>query len=326
LAITLYEFYQITQKILAQIEFARTHNENHAKREKVIHSMNSELENTKKDKIPFFNRENLKSIEGLGDYSDLSDREDLQLIIEQHSFWHSEGDFVGRIDEHMRGYIAVTLIWKELYQAVEDFINPYETSGILNRPKVVDTLLRLEDAILCQCQPNGLAVPYCDIKEVTKGRYIHVEDEDARRESKRLALASEIERDYCVDKKTIALLKSLRFVLWECEEGLGIKRTKSDMHKGKFFEKFVDKIETAQAIKIKIKLKKMNEGKSKELLRNLIISPAGVVYDKAIYGSKQPDGVIDLLNRNGYKTAAENIHIKQNRIYLDKKYRLIEEK
>ena len=78
----------------------------------------------------------------------------------------------------------------------------------------------------------------------------------------------------------------------------------------------------AQKTEIEIDIARMNQGKSKRLLENLIRSPAGVPYKKSMYG-KQPDGVKDLLKRTGHETAATYIHKKRDKIVLDEKFRLI---
>ena len=123
-----------------------------------------------------------------------------------------------------------------------------------------------------------------------------------------------------------------RMLIVDAEVAGKIDENRGDMSRSDFLSFLIDSLlngaevsTKSQAYVDKEEFHHFEQG-IKELLRNLIISPAGVVYDKAIYGSKQPDGVIDLLARNNYETAAQNIHIKRNRIYLDKNYRLIEEK
>lgn len=275
---------------MAQIEFAQTYNENNTKRAGII-----QVE---------CRRECLEDF----DHKDLS-------------MWR-DGYQVGCIEENMRGYIDISLIWRELDQAIIDFTEPYKTAGISNISGIVDKLLRLEPSINCQCRPIGMVAPYCNIKKVSKGRYIQIEDEEAREKSKENTSASKIEHDYCSKEETTKLLKGLNFILLGCEKELGIKHTKSDQYKERFWKTFAKEIKTINAKKIEINITAMSNCPSRQLLENLIRSPAGIDYDKGTYG-KQPDGVKDLLKRKNYETAAKHIHKKNNKIVLDENVRLI---
>jgi len=235
-----------------------------------------------------------------------------------------EGMYAGHMEEHFRGYIDVTLLWKELYQAVMDFTEPNSKSNKHTKIEqdIIEKLSWLKKAVLCQCKPRSLPVPYCNIKEISKGRYIQVEDEKAREKSKIDNSAYRMQYKRISNENTVALLKSLRFILGMCEGKWGIKAKKANKYDERFLVMFSDDIKADWARKIKINLSQFSNTKSKKLLENLIRSPAGVSNVNDIYG-KQPTGVKDLLKRNGHDYAAKHIHKRKDEIIVSDKIKLI---
>ena len=68
---------------------------------------------------------------------------------------------------------------------------------------------------------------------------------------------------------------------------------------------------------------KFSKGPSKQLLQDLASCPSGVNYNPKLHGKKQPELLKGSLNRAGYKHYCKFFHKEADRIFCDKKIRLI---
>lgn len=276
---TVYELYQNLQKFVAKIEFAKDYNNILKDRQEEIYS-NSFSE-------------------------DESGRND----------W-TQGYYIGRIEENLACSIDERKLWRQLFDIVKSFIESVNKADDADNitQDICNKLELLKKQVLAFCEPVNVPVPYSPVKEVAPHRYKIVEDKAEREKTRQQNSRYQIQSQYKEDSELV--LKRIRYILRNCERELGIKAEKSDSYQEEFEELFEPEIKHTQSEKIPINLEKLNEGKSKQLLKNLIRFPDGVTYDSDKYG-KQPDGIKDILKRNGYEKAAKAIHKRADKIQLE---------